>query len=196
MMRRPAAPALVGLAALVPFVVSSRSGMYDDLIVAAAYVVMALGLNIVVGFAGLLDLGYVAFVAIGAYTAAYFASGFWGIHVDFLFVLVLAVAATTVAGVLIGLPTLRLRGDYVAIVTLAFGEIIGQVAANGDEVKVFGGTLTAGPNNIGPLDQIDLPLLKPFSAVDPRPWYWFALTLVALALGVNVRLRASHGGRG
>ena len=85
-----------------------------------------------------------------------------GIHVDFLFVLVLAVAATTVAGALIGLPTLRLRGDYVAIVTLAFGEIIGQVAANGDEVGLFGGTLTAGPNNIGPLDQIDLPFLKPF----------------------------------
>ena len=162
---------------------------------AAAYVVMALGLNIVVGFAGLLDLGYVAFVAIGAYTAAYFASGFRGIHVDFLLVLVLAVAATTIAGVVIGLPTLRLRGDYVAVVTLAFGEIIGQVAANGGDVRVFGGTLTAGPNNIGPLDQIDLPFLKPFSAVDPRPWYWFALGLVALALVVNVRLRASRIGR-
>lgn len=194
-MRRAAAPALIGLAALAPLVLGTRWAALGDLTVAAAYVVMALGLNVVVGYAGLLDLGYVAFVAIGAYTAAYVASGYWGIHVDFLLVLVLAVAATTLAGAVIGLPTLRLRGDYVAIVTLAFGEIVGRVAANGDDVHVFGGTLTAGPNNIGPLDRIDLPLLKPFSAVDPRPWYWFALGLVALALLVNVRLRGSRIGR-
>jgi branched-chain amino acid transport system permease protein len=209
--------ALIGLAALAPFGVSAGSGVLDDMILAAAYVVMALGLNIVVGFAGLLDLGYVAFVAIGAYTAAYFASGFWdsagpdgqgvailvsgpvselhGIHVNFLLVFVLAVAATTVAGALIGVPTLRLRGDYVAIVTLAFGEIIGQVAANGGDITVFGGTLTAGPNNIGPIDKIDLPFLEPFDALDPRPWYWFALGLVVLALVVTVRLRDSRIGR-
>ena len=178
---------------------------------------MALGLNIVVGFAGLLDLGYVAFVAIGAYTAAYLASSFWadagpdgqgvailvsgpvsqlhGIHVNFLLVCVLALAAATVAGALIGVPTLRLRGDYVAIVTLAFGEIIGQVAANGGDIALFGGTLTAGPNNIGPIDKIDLPFLAPFDALDPRPWYWFALGLVALALVVTVRLRDSRIGR-
>jgi branched-chain amino acid transport system permease protein len=135
--------ALIGLAALAPFALSANAGVLDDMVLAAAYVVMALGLNIVVGFAGLLDLGYVAFVAIGAYTAAYFASSYWagagpdghgvailvsgpvshldGIHVNFLLVCVLAVAATTVAGTLIGVPTLRLRGDYVAIVTLAFG---------------------------------------------------------------------------
>jgi branched-chain amino acid transport system permease protein len=184
--------------------------------VAGAYVVMALGLNVVVGYAGLLDLGYVAFVAIGAYTAAYLASGYWagargghglailaggptaqlpGIHANFLVVLAAAVAATTVAGVLIGAPTLRLRGDYVAVVTLAFGEIIGRTAANGDTVRLLGGTLTAGPNNIGPIDRIDLPFLPEFSAVDPRAWYWFALGLVALALGVSVRLRHSRIGR-
>jgi branched-chain amino acid transport system permease protein len=214
--RRGAPAALIGLAALVPLAVGAHSSALDDLTVAAAYVVMALGLNVVVGYAGLLDLGFVAFVAIGAYTAAYFASGFWdnaggghgiailvsgpasqlrGIHVAFLVVLVLAVLATTIAGAVIGLPTLRLRGDYVAIVTLAFGEIIGRVAANGADVHVLGGTLTAGPNNIGPLDRIDLPFLKPFSTVDPRPWYWFALGLVALALVVNVRLRGSRVGR-
>jgi branched-chain amino acid transport system permease protein len=214
---RRASVALIGLAALVPFGLSAGSGVLNDMVVAATYVVMALGLNIVVGFAGLLDLGYVAFFAIGAYTAAYFASGFWadagpdgqgvavlvsgpashlpGIHVNFLLVLVLAVAATTVAGALIGVPTLRLRGDYVAIVTLAFGEIIGRVAANGDDIRFFGGTLTAGPNNIGPIDKIDLPLLKPFDALDPRPWYWFALGLVVLALVVAVRLRDSRMGR-
>ena len=75
---RPIAPlALIGLAAVAPFGVGAGSGVLDDMTLAAAYVVMALGLNIVVGFAGLLDLGYVAFYAIGAYTAAYFASGFW-----------------------------------------------------------------------------------------------------------------------
>jgi branched-chain amino acid transport system permease protein len=215
---RPTAPfVLIALAALAPFVLSTGSGVLHDMILAAAYVVMALGLNIVVGFAGLLDLGYVAFFAIGAYTSAYFASGFWdnagpdgqgvailvsgpashlpGIHVNFLLVFVLAVAATTVAGTLIGVPTLRLRGDYVAIVTLAFGEIIGQVAANGGDITLFGGTLTAGPNNIGPIDKIDLPFLEPFDAVDPRPWYWFALGLVVLALVVTIRLRDSRIGR-
>jgi branched-chain amino acid transport system permease protein len=215
---RPTAPlALIGLAALAPFGLSASSGLLDDMILAAAYVVMALGLNIVVGYAGLLDLGYVAFYAIGAYTAAYFASGFWdsagadgqgvailvsgpasqlaGIHVNFLLVFVLAAAAATVAGALIGVPTLRLRGDYVAIVTLAFGEIIGQVAANGSDITLFGGTLTSGPNNIGPIDKIDLPLLEPFDALDPRPWYWFALGLVVLALVVTVRLRDSRIGR-
>jgi branched-chain amino acid transport system permease protein len=215
---RPAAPlALIGLAALAPFGLSAGAGVLNDMVLAAAYVVMALGLNIVVGFAGLLDLGYVAFFAIGAYTAAYCASGFWanagpdgqgvailvsgpvsqlpGIHVNFVLVFVLAVVATTVAGALIGVPTLRLRGDYVAIVTLAFGEIIGQLAANGGDITLFGGTLTAGPNNIGPIDKIDLPLLEPFDALDPRPWYWFALGLVVLALVVTVRLRDSRIGR-
>ena len=182
------------------------------MVLAAAYVVMALGLNIVVGFAGLLDLGYVAFYAIGAYTAAYLASGFWndagvailvggpaaelpGIHASFLLVLVVAAAAATLAGVVIGVPTLRLRGDYIAIMTLAFGELIGQIASNGREIGLFGGTLTAGPINIGPIDRIDLPLLPPFGALDLRPWYWFALALVVMALVVNLRLRASRVGR-
>jgi branched-chain amino acid transport system permease protein len=97
--------------------------------------------------------------------------------------------------VLIGVPTLRLRGSYVAIVTLAFGEIIGQVAYNGREIHLFGGSLTAGPNGITPIDTIDLPFLRPFDALDLRPWYWFALTLVALVLLVSFRLRDSRLGR-
>jgi branched-chain amino acid transport system permease protein len=214
--RRVAPAALIAAAALAPLAVGAGSDLLNDMVLAAAYVVMALGLNIVVGFAGLVDLGYVAFYAIGAYTAAYLASGFWadandghgvaviagglmsdlpGIHVNFLLVLALAAAATTLAGALIGVPTLRLRGDYVAIVTLAFGEIIGQVAANGSDIAVFGGTLTAGPNNIGPIDKIDLPFLAPFDAMNVRPWYWFALALVVVALVVTVRLRDSRIGR-
>ena len=186
------------------------------MVLAAAYVVMALGLNIVVGFAGLLDLGYVAFFAIGAYTAAHLASGYWanagdgqgvgilvggsasqlpGIHVNFLLFFVVAAAATTVAGALIGVPTLRLRGDYIAIVTIAFGEIIGQVALNGHDIALFGGTLTGGPIGIGPIDKIDLPFLGPFDDLQLRPWYWFALGLVVLVLVVNIRLRDSRVGR-
>ena len=83
---------------------------------------------------------------------------------------------------MIGLPTLRLRGDYVGIVTLAFGEIIGQLVANGQEIHFFGGTLTGGPTGITAIDRIDLPFVGRFGALDLRPWYWFALALVALTL--------------
>jgi branched-chain amino acid transport system permease protein len=191
----PRVVALFALAAAAPLIFSSSGDVLNNMVLACAYVVMALGLNIIVGFAGLLDLGYVAFFAIGAYTAAYFGSAFWGIHVNFLLILLIAVAATALAGTLIGVPTLRLRGDYIAIVTLAFGEIIGQVVSNGRDIALFGGTLTSGPTAVGPIDRIDLPLIKPFGALDLRPWCWFALALVALALLVNVRLRDSRLGR-
>jgi branched-chain amino acid transport system permease protein len=208
--------AALGFAAILPLFLAAGGGAMENLVLAAAYVVMALGLNVVVGFAGLLDLGYVAFFAIGAHVAAHFGSGFWadaadgegislfvgepaaslpGIHFNFLIILVLAMVATTIAGVLIGVPTLRLRGDYVGIVTLAFGEIVGQVAANGREIELFGGSLTAGPAGISAVDRIDLPFLERFGALDLRPWYWFALGLVALMLVVNFRLRDSRVGR-
>jgi branched-chain amino acid transport system permease protein len=189
------AAAVLGVAAALPFFVSAGGVAMENLVLAAAYVIMALGLNVVVGFAGLLDLGYVAFFAIGAHVAAYFGSAFWGIHLSFLIILMLAAVATTIAGVLIGLPTLRLRGDYVGVITLAFGEIIGQVVANGGEIQVFGGTLTGGPQGISAIDRIDLPVLERFGALDLRPWYWFALALVALTLFVNFRLRDSRLGR-
>jgi branched-chain amino acid transport system permease protein len=158
-------------------------------------VIMALGLNIVVGFAGLLDLGYVVFFAIGAHVAAYFGSAFWGIHLDFLLILVLAIVATTAAGVLIGVPTLRLHGAYIGVVTLAFGEIVGQIVSNGRDIELFGGSLTGGPQGISAIDKIDLPLLAPFGALDLRPWYWFALALVAVMVLVSFRLRDSRVGR-
>jgi branched-chain amino acid transport system permease protein len=210
------AAAGLGFAAILPLFLGEGSSALENMVLAAAYVIMALGLNIVVGFAGLLDLGYVAFFAIGAHVAAYVGSGFWadanggagiallvgepaasmpGIHFNFLIILVLAVVATTIAGVLIGVPTLRLRGDYIGIVTLAFGEIIGQVVSNGWEIHLFGGSLTGGPNGIPAIDRIDLPFLERFGALDLRPWYWFALTLVALMLFVNFRLRDSRLGR-
>ena len=209
-------PIFFVLAWLLPYGWPSGSPFIQDCATALAYVVMALGLNIVVGFAGLLDLGYVAFFAIGAYTAGYFGSGFFsnvndqkgihflvgglaakipGIHINFLLILILAVIATAIAGVLIGLPTLRLRGDYIAIVTLAFGEIIGRIAVNGDDIVIRGQPLTAGRQGISPVDKIDLPFLDPFGLLNLRPWYWFALVLVAFSLFVNFRLRDSRLGR-
>jgi branched-chain amino acid transport system permease protein len=220
-LRRPVpsrvlAVAGASVAVALPLLVGEGSTVLDNAILAAAYVMAALGLNVVVGFAGLLDLGYVAFFAIGAHVMAMVASTYWadaaggsgvavlvgeptagmpGIHVNFLLVLVLAVVAATSAVVLIGIPTLRLRGAYVGIVTLAFGEVIGQVAANGQDIRLFGGTLTDGPNGITPIDGIDLPFLAPFGPLDLRPWYWFALALLALTLLVTIRLRDSRMGR-
>src|SRR3954470_22495412 len=200
--RRALAPAGFALAAVLPLGLSAGGELLGNLVLAAGYVIMALGLNVVVGFAGLLDLGYVAFFAIGAHVAAYFGSDFWagatggtGFHFDFVVIAGLAIVATALAGVLIGVPTLRLRGDYVGIVTLAFGEIIGEIASNGRQVHLFGGTLTGGPNGMSGIDPVDLPLLAPFSQLDLRPWYWFALALVALVLVVNFRLRDSRWGR-
>jgi branched-chain amino acid transport system permease protein len=120
---------------------------------------------------------------------------------------------TTCAGIAIGLPTLRLRGDYIAIVTLAFGEIIGRLAINGDEINIgraWDGsiaklplvptlgeeaTLTAGRRGITPVDKIDLPGLPRFGALDLRPWYFTILALAVVAVLVNVRLRDSRLGR-
>jgi branched-chain amino acid transport system permease protein len=205
---------LIGLLAIVlPFFFDPISGFIDDSVVALAYVIMALGLNVVVGFAGLLDLGYVAFFAIGAYTVGWFMSGFFadanihlfisgpvnnlpGIHVNFIIVLIVAALLCALAGTLIGLPTLRLRGDYIAIVTLAFGEIIRVFAVNGDDLHIASGaTLTAGRQGITPVDQVKLPFLDPFTQLDLRPWYWLVLTLVFIVLFIVIRLRDSRVGR-
>ena len=109
--------------------------------------------------------------------------------------LVAAVITTAIAGALIGLPTLRLRGDYIAIVTLAFGEIIRVIALNGNEITFGDYELTNGAQGITPVDKIDLPFTEPFTSLNLRPWYWTALGLVALVLFVNFRLRDSRLGR-
>jgi branched-chain amino acid transport system permease protein len=209
-------PVIVGLGVMFPFFVDSGGGVLNTAVLALAYTVMALGLNIIVGFAGLLDLGYVAFFAIGAYVMGWFGSLFFasingekgihilvsgraaelpGIHLNFFLILIAAIIATTIAGILIGLPTLRLRGDYIAIVTLAFGEIIGRIAINGDELRIGGQALTAGRQGITPVDKIDLPFIDPFTSLNLVPWYYVALTLVVVALGVSFALRNSRLGR-
>ena len=101
-----------------------------------------------------------------------------------------------IAGAIIGLPTLRLRGDYIAIVTLAFGEIVGRFMQNGDEVTIHGYALSNGRESISPLDQLDLPFLTQFdTATNLRPFYWTMLAIVLVVLFVNMRLRDSRLGR-
>ena len=200
--------------ALLPFFFDSGSAFIEDATTALIYVVMALGLNVVVGFAGLLDLGYVAFFAIGAYTIGWFGSGFFvdasihigttelvsklpGIHVNYLLIIPLAAGLAAFFGAILGAPTLRLRGDYIAIVTLAFGEIVGRIAVNSDE-GVFGigsFNLTNGRRGITPVDKIDLPLVERFTTLNLRPWFWTALAMALVVVFINIRLRDSRLGR-
>ena len=211
--QRPLVAALIVIAIVLPLFFDPASGFINATIIAFAYVVMALGLNVVVGFAGLLDLGYVAFYAFGAYCVGWFGSGFFfkahihiltdpvlkglpGIHFNFLLILVCAVLMTALAGIIIGLPTLRLRSDYIAIVTLAFGEIIGVVAVNGQSIHLGGGmTLTAGNFGISALDLPYFPGIGQFSLLNLRPWYWLILGIMLLVLFINLRLRDSRLGR-
>jgi branched-chain amino acid transport system permease protein len=210
---RALAASLIAVGIVLPFLFPPASPFMNATIIAVAYAVMSLGLNVVVGFAGLLDLGYVAFYALGAYSLGWFGSGFFfkarvhvlvspvastlpGIHVNFILILIGAASICAFAGMLIGLPTLRLRSDYIAIVTLAFGEIIAVVAVNGQSVHVGGGmTLTAGNLGISAVDPPYLPGIGLFNLLNLRPWYWLILAILLFVLFVNLRLRDSRLGR-
>jgi branched-chain amino acid transport system permease protein len=192
----------------------------STMVVMMIFTMMALGLNFVVGYAGLLDLGYVAFYAIGAYTAGWFASsqfanqhvdfgavglfeGYTGIHLSVWLVLPLAGLITAFGGVLIGLPTLRLRGDYLAIVTLGFGEIMPQIARNGDDLGGF--NLTNGTGGITPIDgpgfgnwadgHLHLPANYLNAANFDSLYFWTAIVLVLITIFCSLRLRDSRLGR-
>jgi branched-chain amino acid transport system permease protein len=199
-----------------PLFFGQADAKVDVATTALAYVVMALGLNIVVGFAGLLDLGYVAFYALGALTVGWLGSSFVygannskgihfgvsgnldkvaGIHMNYLVIFVAAAIVCAIAGMIIGLPTLRLRGDYIAIVTLAFGEIVYRFALNGDEIKFGNQQLTNGSQGITPVDPVNFGIGQPFNQLNLRPWYWTILGMVLLVLFVNFRLRDSRQGR-
>ncbi len=145
--------ALLGLGlALLPFLVDAGMGRswVRLLDLALLYVMLALGLNIVVGYAGLLDLGYIAFYAIGAYAYALLSSPHFGLHLPFWAVMPLAAALAALFGVLLGAPTLRLRGDYLAIVTLGFGEII-RIFLNNLDAPI---NITNGPQGINLIDPV------------------------------------------
>jgi branched-chain amino acid transport system permease protein len=228
--RRPI-PLLIVLvgALLYPFIYQDLRGLGEigdffpqlgSVVIILVFTMMAVGLNVVVGYSGLLDLGYVAFYAAGAYTAGWLASGQFeevsfhlgssgissdvnGVHISLWLVLLIAGCFTALTGILIGLPTLRLRGDYLAIVTLGFGEIIPQVVRNGDD---FGGfNLTNGTFGINPIDSpgfgdtlndtLGLPVSYQASFERERLFYWTILALVLITVFCSVRLRDSRLGR-
>ncbi len=196
------APVLLVLAFVLPFIPGIGRSQIDTGILVLTYVMLGWGLNIVVGLAGLLDLGYVAFYAIGAYSyallAQYFGLSFW-------VCLPLAGILAAFWGVLLGFPVLRLRGDYLAIVTLAFGEIIRVVLLNWV-------SLTGGPNGIGGIPRpsfFGLPFsmeggpgtFAGFFGLEPSPThrviflYYLILALALLTNWVTIRLRRQPLGR-
>jgi branched-chain amino acid transport system permease protein len=155
---------------------------------AILYILLALGLNIVVGFAGLLDLGYIAFYAVGAYTYALLASPHFGLHLPFWIILPIGAAVAALFGVLLGAPTLKLRGDYLAIVTLGFGEII-RIFLNNLSQPV---NITRGPQGIAGIDPF---ALGAFRFDTPLKYYYVLLAVALGVIVVNVRLQNSRIGR-
>ncbi len=159
----------------------------------ALFIILALGLNVVVGFAGLLDLGYAAFFGIGAYSMAFLTSGQspipWvaeGNEVNFFLAMFISAGVAAIFGVILGAPTLRLRGDYLAIVTLGFGEIVPLVIKNAHEV-------TKGTQGMSPIGYPKVPGVV-FGA-DPIPWYYLIVAVLLLSVVLTARLRTSRIGR-
>ena len=166
---------------------------------AILYVFLALGLNIVVGFAGLLDLGYIAFYAVGAYTWALLASPHFGLHLPIWAILPIGAGLACIAGVLLGSPTLKLRGDYLAIVTLGFGEIV-RIFMNNLNAPI---NITNGPQGITLIDPVTIGGLK-FSGntqlfgltlSGPMKYYYLLVALAILVIIINLRLQHSRIGR-
>ncbi len=177
---------LLGASLLCAPIFDRNDATFNVLADAGIFVLLALGLNIVVGFAGLLDLGYAAFFAIGAYTYAMMASPQFNVHLPFWLLLFLAAAFAALFGVILGAPTLRLRGDYLAIVTLGFGEIVPQIFQNLTKY-------TGGPNGIGALDFPSF-FGRSFGQ-STIPYYYVVLALIALAVFFARNLRDSRLGR-
>ncbi len=159
----------------------------DSFANAGVFVLLALGLNVVVGLAGLLDLGYAAFFAIGAYTYAFGASGFSGNDFPFWPMLLVGAMIAATFGILLGAPTLRLRGDYLAIVTLGFGEIVPLVFLNAEDI-------TKGTNGITGVRRPELGPIE-FTATNPVPFYITMAVIVTLVMIFLYRLQDSRLGR-
>ena len=210
---------VLGVGLIYPFIVDTLQDLpligdfvptTGSMVVMLIFTMMALGLNVVVGYAGLLDLGYVAFYAAGAYVAGWLASLHFedvtfhlgsavsgdlpGIHFSMWLVLIIAGVFTAAVGIAIGLPTLRLRGDYLAIVTLGFGEIVPQFVRNADSVGGF--NLTGGAFGIAPIDSFAIGgfVFREQSNKDDLH-YWLAIGLILFTVFCSVRLRDSRLGR-
>ncbi len=209
------------LALLAPIVIEQTSQgqiWLDTLTYGEVYAILALGLNVVVGFAGLLDLGYAAFYAIGAYTFGLLASSQaqnflpgnvsinlpflnvassglrQGIHLNFWVALPLCALVAATFGIILGAPTLRLRGDYLAIVTLGFGEIVPEVITNlGPNNSLGLPNITNGTNALFGIDQ---PQLGPLHfSTDQLPWYYLGLATLIVIITIATRLENSRLGR-
>jgi branched-chain amino acid transport system permease protein len=182
--------ALVGLSlALLPFALAQVGTTWVRITnYALLYVMLALGLNIVVGFAGLLDLGYIAFYAVGAYVYALLASPQLGLHLPFWVILPLGALVAAFFGVLLGAPTLKLRGDYLAIVTLGFGEII-RIFLNNLSRPV---NITNGPQGIAGIDPF---AVAGFRFDGPIKYYYLLLAVTLGIILVSLRLQNSRIGR-
>lgn len=205
MRRHPAAlwvgVVLVAAALLVlPFVLASVGTAWVRITnLAILFIFLSLGLNIVVGFAGLLDLGYIAFYAVGAYAYALLASPHFGLHLPFWIILPIGAALACLFGVLLGAPTLKLRGDYLAIVTLGFGEIV-RIFLNNLSQPV---NLTNGPQGVTLIDPFTIGnfsfarsetfLGLTFSG--PIKYYYLLMLVLLAVIVINLRLENSRIGR-
>jgi branched-chain amino acid transport system permease protein len=166
---------------------------------AVLYILLSLGLNIVVGFAGLLDLGYIAFYAVGAYVYALLASPHFGLHLPFWVILPIGALVACMFGVLLGTPTLKLRGDYLAIVTLGFGEII-RIFLNNLSQPI---NITNGPQGVTLIDpfrfgsfsfaKTDTALGLTFTG--PIKYYYLLVIVMLVVIVINLRLQDSRIGR-
>src|SRR5947209_5118047 len=190
------AAALVAL----PFVLATVGTAWVRITnLAILFVLLSLGLNIVVGFAGLLDLGYIAFYAVGAYVYALLASPHFGLHLPWWAILPIGAAVACLFGILLGTPTLKLRGDYLAIVTLGFGEIIRIFLNNLSEPF----NLTNGPKGLSTIDPIrffgidfgNTTRLGALVFSETIKYYYFLLAVLVLVIIVNLRLQDSRIGR-
>ena len=193
--------ALIAIALLaLPFVLAMAGTAWVRITnLAILFVLLSLGLNIVVGFAGLLDLGYIAFYGVGAYVYALLASPHFGLHLPWWTILPIGAAVACLFGVMLGAPTLKLRGDYLAIVTLGFGEIIRIFLNNLSEPF----NLTNGPKGIATIDSIKVmgldfantTQLGDLAVSGTIKYYYFLLAVLVVVIVVNLRLQDSRIGR-
>lgn len=181
----------IAIAAILPFMgvsfLDTPNASYSAVLVhpIAMFVLMALGLNIVVGKSGMLDLGYVAFFAIGAYSMAILGTRYgWNTWE----VMPVGILLAMFSGVLLGIPTLRLRGDYLAIVTLGFGEIIRIIALNSYSI-------TNGPNGIAGVPMPPAIFGREFQLDDQKMFFWVVLVMILLTIWMIRRLSVRRAGR-